>query len=176
MNWRIILTNSIIISLCLSSVGWATEVDYALEDVGGGQWVYHYTLTNDTLGVDIGGFVIWFEPGLYENPSIVSEPEIGYDWYEDIVWFLGAYRAFALGAGIGVGEDESGFAVRFTYLGEGAPGPQGFDILDLIESVSLEAGWTAGVYWVDAAAAGNPIQIGTPNKPFATIQQAIDAA
>ncbi|MHC4721541.1 MAG: outer membrane protein assembly factor BamB family protein [Planctomycetota bacterium] len=176
MNWRIALANSIIISLCLASVGWATEVDYALEDVGGGQWVYHYTLTNDTLGVDIGGFVIWFEPGLYENLSIVSEPEIGYGWYQDIVWFLGAYRAFAWGGGIGVGENESGFAVRFTYLGEGAPGGQEFDIVDPIEYVSLEAGWTAGVFWVDAAAAGNGEQIGTPNKPFATIQQAIDAA
>ena len=182
MNWRIVLTSSIIISLCLASAGWATEVDYALEDVGGGQWVYHYTLTNDTLGVGIGRFIIWFEPGLYENLSIVSEPQIGYEWYQDTVepdpvWlFYGAYRAFAWGAGLGVGENESGFAVRFTYLGGGTPGGQEFDIVDPIEYVSLEAGWTAGVFWVDAAAAGNPIQIGTRDKPFAAIHDAIDAA
>lgn len=166
----------------LSSTAAATEVEYALEDVGGGQWVYHYTMRNTTLADPIEQFVIWFEPGLYENLSIVSEPEIGYDWYQDTVepdpvWlFYGAYRALAWDEGIGVGEYESGFAVRFTYLGGGAPGVQEFDIVDPNEYVSLEAGWTAPVYWVDTEAKGNPEQIGTPDKPFGTIQGAIDTA
>jgi outer membrane protein assembly factor BamB len=166
----------------LSSTAPATEVSFAPEDIGGGQWVYHYMLTNDTLNDPIEQFVIWFEPGLYENLSIVSDPHIGYDWYQDTVepdpvWlYYGAYRALAWDEGISVGDSESGFAVRFTYLGEGAPGVQEFDIVDPNEYISLEAGWTGPVYWVDAEAEGNPEQIGTPDKPFATIQGAIDTA
>jgi outer membrane protein assembly factor BamB len=182
MTWRRFFLSVAIISLILSSAALGTEVEYALEDVGGGQWVYHYTVRNTTLGEPIEQFIIWFEPGLYESLSIVSEPEIGYDWYQDTVepdpvWlYYGAYRALAWDEGIGVGEYESGFAVRFTYLGVGAPGVQEFDIVDPNEYFSLEAGWTAPVYWVDAEAEGNPEQIGTPDKPFATIQESIDAA
>jgi outer membrane protein assembly factor BamB len=166
----------------LSSTAPATEVGFVPEDIGGGQWVYHYMLTNDTLADPIEQFIIWFEPWLYENLSIVSDPHIGYDWYQDTVepdpvWlYYGAYRALAWDEGIPVGDSESGFAVRFTYLGEGTPGPQEFDIVDPNEYISLEAGWTTPVLWVDAAAAGNPVQIGTPANPFATIQDAIDAA
>jgi outer membrane protein assembly factor BamB len=182
MTWQRVFLSVAIISLILSFAARATEVEYALEDVGGGQWVYHYTVRNTTLGEAIEQFIIWFEPGVYENLSIISDPEIGYDWYQDTVepdpvWlYYGAYRALAWDEGIGVGEYESGFAVWFTYLGGGAPGVQEFDIVDPNEYVSLEAGWTVPVYWVDAAAEGNPEQIGTPDKPFATIQEPVDAA
>ena len=182
MTWRRVFLSVTIMSLVLFSAARGTEVECALEDVGSGQWVYHYTVRNTTLADPIEQFVIWFEPGLYESLSIVSDPEIGYDWYQDTVepdpvWlFYGAYRALAWDEGIGVGEYESGFAVRFTYLGGGAPGVQEFDIVDPNVYVSLEAGWTAPVYWVDKEAEGNPEQIGTPDKPFATIQGAIDAA
>jgi outer membrane protein assembly factor BamB len=166
----------------LSSSALATQVTFVTEDIGSGQWVYHYNLINDTLNDPLEQFVIWFEPWLYENLSIVSDPHIGYDWYQDTVepdpvWlYYGAYRALAWDEGIPIGDSESGFAVRFTYLGEGTPGQQEFDIVDPNEYVSLEAGWTTPVLWVDAAAAGNPVQIGTPANPFAAIQDAIDAA
>ena len=174
------LSAIIVISLVLSSTTAATEVSYALEDIGGGQWVYHYTVRNNTLEDPIRQFDIWFEPWLYESLSIVSEPEIGYDWYQDTTepdpfWFWsGVYRALAWDEGIGVGEYETGFAVLFTYLGVGSPDVQKFRILDPNEI--LEEGWTRPVYRVDAEAEGNPEQIGTPDKPFATIQGAIDAA
>jgi len=182
MNSRAIFVVITVISLLLTSSAGATEIEYVPENVGAGQWVYHYTLRNDTLNDSIEQFIIWFEPGVYENLSIVSEPDIGYDWYQDTVepdpvWlFYGAYRALAWYEGIAAGDYQTGFAVRFTYLGAGAPGPQEFDVVDPNEYISLETGWTTGIYWVDAAAEGNPEQIGTPDKPFATIQAAIDAA
>ncbi|MHC5061967.1 MAG: outer membrane protein assembly factor BamB family protein, partial [Planctomycetota bacterium] len=182
MNLLRILASIVVVSFCLSSVGSATEIDYALEDVGAGQWVCHYTVNNNTAADPIQQFIIWFEPGLYENLSIVSEPEIGEDWYQDTVepdpiWlYYGAYRALAWDQGISVGECKTGFAVRFDYLGPGAPEPQEFDIVDPVEFVSLEAGWTKARLWVNAAVAGNPIQDGSVVYPFETIQQAIDAA
>jgi len=182
MNLRSIFAVIGVISLLLSFSTSATEVTYGLEDLGSGQWLYHYTVINNTLGEPIMQFIIWFEPGLYENLSIVSDPEIGYDWYQDTVepdpvWlFYGAYRALAWGDGIAVGDYQSGFAVSFTYLGEGVPGWQEFDVVDPVEYISLEAGWTVPVYCVDAASAGNPEQNGTLAKPFGTIQAGIDAA
>jgi len=163
----------------------ATEITYAPEDLGGGQWVQHYTVINNTLEVPIEQFIIWFEPGLYENLSIVSEPEIGYDWYQDTVepdpvWlYYGAYRALAevWNDGILPGESEAGFAVRFTYLGAGVPGPQEFDIVDPNEYISIDAGWTfMEPIWVDANAAGDPCQDGSAEHPFETIQQGINAS
>jgi hypothetical protein len=53
MTWRRFFLNVAIISLILSSAAQATEVTYELEDIGGGQWVYRYTLINSTLGEPI---------------------------------------------------------------------------------------------------------------------------
>ncbi len=155
-----------------------TEVSYCLEELGGGQWVYNYTFTNNTLGQPIEQFIIWFEADKYENLSIVSDPDIGYEWYQDTVepdpiWLDdGAYRALAYYDGILPDDLETGFAVRFTYLDAGVPGPQEFDIVDPNEYVSLEWGLTFEELWVDANAAG----WGTYDEPFATIQEGIDAA
>jgi len=182
MKMRVLFLITIVI-LLMPQVGLsASEVSYTLQGLGAGQWLYRYTVINDTLSEPIRQFIVWFEPGLYENLSIVSDPEIGYDWYQDTVepdpvWlYYGAYRALAWGDGISVGDYESGFAVSFTYLGAGTPNVQEFDIVDPCDYISLEAGWTIPVYWVDAAAAGNPEQNGTRAKPFGTIQAGIDAA
>lgn len=160
------------LSLILSGISGATELSYELEDLGSGQWISRYLVTNDTLGESLAQFVIWYEPLLYENLTVVSDPEIGYDWYQDTiepdpVWlYYGAYRALAWADGIADGEYESGFAVMFTYLGVGDPGPQEFDIVDPVEYVSLEAGLTMPTLYVDDDALGNPIQTGTSEYPF----------
>ncbi len=182
MNRKIVIVNLIIlVCLGLANPVLGTEVSYYLEELGGGQWVYNYTLTNNTLGQPIEQFIVWFEAENYENLSIVSAPEIGYEWYQDTVepdpiWLDdGAYRALAYYDGILPGDSETGFAVRFTYLDEGVPGPQEFDIVDPVEYVSLEWGLTYEGLWVDVNAAGSPEQLGTFEEPFATIQQGIDA-
>jgi outer membrane protein assembly factor BamB len=48
-----------------------------------------------------------------------------------------------------------------------------FAIISLI--FSFVAGAADNIVWVDANAAGNPVQTGTPAEPFATIQQGINA-
>jgi len=179
---KAVITN-LIIFMCLAFTHpvLGTEVSYYLEELGGGQWVYNYTLTNNTLGLPIEQFIIWFEADKYENLSIVSAPEIGYEWYQDTIepdpiWLDdGAYRALAYYDGILPDDTETGFAVRFTYLDVDVPGPQEFDIVDPVEYVSLEWGLTHEGLWVDANAAGSPEQWGTFDEPFATIQQGIDA-
>lgn len=46
------------LSLILSGISGATELSYELEDLGSGQWISRYSITNDTLGEPLAQFVI----------------------------------------------------------------------------------------------------------------------
>ena len=115
-------------------------IEFYLTHIGtGNTYRYDYTVTNDgSLGanVPIKLFDIFFDPALYAENSlaIVTSGPLAAQWSEMILGSVGtsqpAFDVYALGAGIPVGATATGFAVQFSWLGQGLPGPQPFSISD----------------------------------------------
>jgi len=113
----------------------ATTITYSLS---GNQ--YSYTVTNDTLGVPIVDFLIYFPdflytvpPGpLYTNITSVAVPVLFSGWgIEPSAPNLNGYvDYFALGPGLAPGGPWDGFKASFTYSGPGTPGAQYFEVYD----------------------------------------------
>lgn len=130
----------------------AAVINSQATHVTGNTWRYDYAVSNDgALTSEIYLFDILFDPGLYDEASltIVSSPGIASGWDELIlasgIGAPAAYDALATGGGIGNGESVAGFAVSFTWLGAGTPGPQGFEIYDPVTFDLLGTGSTAVV-------------------------------
>lgn len=138
------------LSLCsfLSFHASATIIDYSLTSLGGTQYRYDYTVTNDTLSGAIELFDISFDPVLYAESSltIVSGTSIGTDWSESVFasapGFDALYDSFALAGGIASGATQSGFSVQFDWLGAGTPGGQLFEIYDATTFSLIDTGTT----------------------------------
>jgi hypothetical protein len=124
----------------------ATLISYEVINLAGNSWEYTYTVGNDTLGVDIEEFSVFFDLGLFANLIVGATPA---DWDplvlqpDPAVPDDGLYDALALSAGITPGALLGGFSLRFDFLGEGAPGPQFFEILDAATFNVLDSGFTA---------------------------------
>ena len=127
----------------------AAFIQYATTDLGGGSWQYDYTVGQDAEeGFDIEQFTVFFDLGLYsdllvegspldwDGLEVQPDPELPDDGFAD--WL-------ALGFGIAPGSSLSGFSVAFTWLGQGTPGAQRFDIIDPISFEALRSGVTTPV-------------------------------
>jgi hypothetical protein len=123
----------------------ATMINYDINNLAGNTWEYTYTVSNDTLGVDIKEFTIFFEVGLFENLVASSTP---------LLWDPltiqpdpglpddGFYDALALGPGIAPSDSLGGFSVQFDFLGAGTPGSQFFEVIDPSTFNTLDSGFT----------------------------------
>ena len=84
----------------------ATTISYELNDLGTDSYEYTYSVSNDTLGVPIEEFTIWFDETLYNNLEITTHIHIADNWNEIILPSTGlgvplGYDALAVGSGIG---------------------------------------------------------------------------
>ncbi len=129
----------------------AITIHYDLTALGGDDYRYVYTVTNDgSLGAStaLEGFSILFDPVLYDETSlsIVTAAPLAFDWDELILGsgllVDAAYDAFALAGGIAEGDSITGFAVEFTWLGAGTPGAQAFEVYDPDSFALLHTGTT----------------------------------
>lgn len=133
--------------LTLALPAQAVDVEYTIESLSASDWRYFYTVTNDSLGVDIEEFTINFDRTLYTNLIVDASPA---DWDslvaqpDNDIPADGYFDSLALSQGIANGESLGGFSVRFTYLGTGTPGAQPFEVVDSDFNV-LVAGMTAPV-------------------------------
>jgi len=125
----------------------ATTVSYDVANISGNTWEYSYTVSNDTLGLAIEEFTIYYDYTAYQNlistavPSgwdpLVIQPDT--ELPDD-----GFYDALVIsGSGIGVGGSLGVFSVQFDYLLGGTPGSQAFDIVDPDTFDVLDSGQTA---------------------------------
>lgn len=123
----------------------ASTITYTATDVGGSTWQYDYSLTNNSEPSDIGEFTTFFTLSQYSNLSVESSPG---NWSSIVAQpdpglpADGFFDGQALDAGLAPGQTQGGFAVRFTWLGQGAPGAQTFNIVDPSTFATLEAGTT----------------------------------
>ena len=127
-----------------------SEITYSLTEIGGGVWEYEYTVANLGLPEGIDEFVVWFDYSLYDNLAITTYLPPALDWNETLTQpvaslsTVGSYDAMtqATPQRLWIGEEAGSFAVSFAWLGEGAPGPQFYEIIDPETSHAIDSGWT----------------------------------
>ncbi len=124
----------------------ATTVTYGLTNISGNTWQYSFSVSNDSLMVDIEEFTIYFDYTAYENLAFPASPAT---WDPLVVQpdtglpDNGFYDALLFsGSGIGSGQTLGGFTVQFDYLGAGTPGTQYFEIVDPNTFAAIDNGQT----------------------------------
>jgi hypothetical protein len=117
-------------------------------DLGSGRWQYTYDVYNLHLPEEINEFTIWFGVGSYGNLAIETQDPPAGSW-DEVVWqpepFLGddgGYDALAKNLSIDIGQNVSGFAVSFDWLGIGTPGSQFYEIIDPVDFHTIDSGFT----------------------------------
>jgi hypothetical protein len=131
--------------LAFGPATYASTIAYTATDISGNTWQYDYSITNNTLPSNIGEFTTFFTLGQYSNLSVETSPG---NWSSIVAQpdpglpADGFFDAQALNAGLAPGQTQGGFAVRFFWLGQGAPGAQTFNIVDPNTFATLEAGTT----------------------------------
>lgn len=137
----------------------ATVISFTPTLVGGNQWIYNYTVASSVGDPAVDEFTVWYDQTLYTNLSVVASP-VGWDPIviqpDATIPADGFFDALALITGISPGTSQSGFAVSFDFLGNGAPGTQRFDIVDPNTFATLSTGLTS-------AASLPPIEVPEPN-------------
>lgn len=133
-------------------------IDYQLVGLGtqtGGNpnYQYTYSLFNDgslPAAAPIQLFDIDFPTASYANITAVSPAPSG--WTDQILNPVGAgpydFDASTSGGGITVGNSLGGFVVDFTWLGQGLPGPQTFEISNPINFVVYTPNGTGTTVYV----------------------------
>jgi hypothetical protein len=136
-----------------SGLAHATTINYSVADLSGNTWSYEYSVTNDTLGLYLTEFTVYFDRNLYSDLAVGASPV---NWSplvaqpDPALPADGFYDALSFDIGLAPGGQLGGFVVDFNYLGSGAPASQKFDIVD--SSVSPIALLDSGV--TQPAAAG----------------------
>ena len=136
--------------VCFQATADSLPVIYSLINLGGGEFQYDYSIYNNgTLGsgVPVQLFDVAFDPALYSGLSIVTPNPLASNWTEQIFPPVGSSAAdfdvsTPQNGGIPVGSTVSGFAVDFTWLGQGQPGSQPFQVFDPNSFAQLQSGNT----------------------------------
>jgi len=146
MNTRTTIAIACCLMITVVKTVSATMIQYDVANISGNTWEYSYTVNNDTLGIDIDEFTVYFDSGDYTNLSLPSAPGTWDPLAVQPDNFMnnnGFYDALALSGGIAAGISMGGFSVRFDYLGAGTPGSQLFEIVDPSDFSILDSGQTS---------------------------------
>lgn len=133
----------------------ATTINYSVANIAANNWEYTYSVSNDTLGVAIEEFTVFFDASLFENLTLVGSPagwdslvvDPDLDLPDDGFFDSCSSSVFCAGAGnaIPVGGALGGFSISFDFLGVGTPGGQVFDIVDPETFDTIDSGMTTAV-------------------------------
>jgi hypothetical protein len=111
-----------------ASTARAAEISYTTTDLGGGQWQYDYTVSDNTFNA-FEGFSLFFDPALYT--SLSDESTANASWRLSVLQpdpglpDAGILDAIALADGAPIVDT---FSIRFIFLGAGTPGSQPFEL------------------------------------------------
>ena len=139
------LLGSLLLTL-LSAPTHATTVSYAVNNLTSDTWIYDFTVDNNTLGIPITEFTIFFEVSRFSNLQVVQMP-LSWDPViaqpDTALPDDGYFDALAIAAGIAPGSALGGFRVLADFAGSGTPGALRFAIVDPDNfAVPLETGVT----------------------------------
>jgi hypothetical protein len=155
---------------------------YSVSSLGGGEFQYNYSIYNNgTLGtgVPVQLFDVAFDPALYSGLSIVTPSSLASQWTEQIFPAGGGLPAdfdvstpqnggIPVGGTVGtVSPTVTGFAVDFTWLGQGQPGSQPFQVSDPNDFALLQSGntiSTVSLGTLQGGTASNPVPL--PSGPL----------
>lgn len=123
----------------------ASVISYALSQVGAGTWQYDYTVTNNSLPSPIEEVTIYFPGSLYSNLLSIDQPVNWNSFVAEPDPNLpadGLFDSATGSAAISPGSTLGTFSVQFSWLGNGDPGSQLFDIVDPVNFSTLDSGST----------------------------------
>jgi hypothetical protein len=124
----------------------ATLITFEVAPVAGNTFEYRYVVENDTLGVEIEEFAVYFDVDLFRNLRMPTAPTT--DWDAEIFQpdpMLpddGILDVLALMGGIAPGTGLGVFTVWADFLGAGTPGRQPFEVRDPGTFDVLDSGFT----------------------------------
>lgn len=158
------ITKAFLVGLLLSGPVFpaqATTITANVSKIVGNTWQYSYTVSNDTLAVDIEEFTVYFDANVYEKLAVVATP-VGWDPFVTQPFpplsVDGFFDALSFWPGIASGNVLAGFSVQVDFLRSGAPGVQRFDVVNpnnfaLLESevTRLVAAPEPTVMWLSCA-------------------------
>ncbi|AQQ72022.1 hypothetical protein SMSP2_02401 [Limihaloglobus sulfuriphilus] len=138
--------------ICGTGLAAMTDISALPANVSGNTWTFTYTVVNSGLDAGIEEFTILFDPELYSViEAAAAHQPAGWD---PAVWqpkpataTFGGFDLWAQGTPpIAKGNSVSGFKVTFNWLGEGEPGSQPYEIVDVNDFANpLEQGYTTVV-------------------------------
>jgi len=142
--WRACLQLLVWLALGIASAN-ATIIDFTATQLSVQHWRYDYAIHNDTLGMPIKEFTIFFGEDAYANLSSVSSLA---QW--DLILIqpdaaipaAGYFDGLGLSASIAANATLTGLSVSFDYSGTGSPGAQLFSIIDPVSFTEVEMGLT----------------------------------
>lgn len=142
--WKGIL--GLLLGLALSTgAAQATIITYEVANVGSNTFEYSYAVENDSLGVELAEFTVFFDLNLFENVRLAAAP-LGWDPLviqpDPLLSDDGFLDVLALVAGVAPGASLGGFSVQADFLGAGLPGSQFFEIRDAVTFDLLDTGFT----------------------------------
>lgn len=137
------LAAALFFTVCLIQTAGAAAIDYSLTNIGGDNWQYDYTITNN-LNKNIFSFAIWFgSPDFDDTEIFYSDLQISADPDIWAGWDVGGWSP-SEGMGITPGQvfaeslnpattwlapnDFLELSVSFTWHGDGIPGSQFYEL------------------------------------------------
>jgi hypothetical protein len=128
----------------------AASIDASYEWLGGTDWQVAFTVHADGTPASLSEFSVYFPETSFSTLTLQASPG---GWDSIVVQPETAPLASAgyldglvlsPAAGLGAGQSQGGWLVKFSYLGSGQPGALNFDILDASFAV-VASGQTAVV-------------------------------
>lgn len=121
----------------------AADIAYTATSLGGSSWRYDYVVTNTDLpGLD--EFSIFFDRASFSGLAVSATPS---GWssiaLQPSETLDGVFDSLALNNSLAPGASLGGFSVNFTFLAQGVPGAQPFQIVDPFDgNAVLQTGMT----------------------------------
>ena len=135
------------VAILLSSTAHADLVQYQVTSLGANTWRYDYTINNTTPSAGFDELTIYFDPSKY---SLLNSPVAPAGWDPLVIQpdtgipADGYFDVLNLGGLLADGASFTGFSIEFTYLLNGTPGSQSYDLYDSSDFILVGSGRTTG--------------------------------
>ena len=124
----------------------AQTIKYDVGPLGGGTWIYEYTVSNFAPGTSFDEFRIYFEPSFFSITPLGPPPPDGWDLRaiqpDPKIPADGFLDAIRRGGLLPQGATATGFKVGVVFSGTGAPAEQRFDLYTSGDSALRFSGTT----------------------------------